>query len=105
MARPSSNPSRTWAVRTAQADSTRVFGEVLEPAAIGTRPAGITDAQVEALRRDLGEAAPGELTMTVAVENGRSWFDSSLGSTSQRFSDRCHGPAGADAPGGPGQPA
>jgi alkylhydroperoxidase family enzyme len=55
-------------------------------------PPEVTDAMVEALRADLGDAAFVELTMMVAVENERSRFNSALGLTSQGFSDRCELP-------------
>jgi alkylhydroperoxidase family enzyme len=55
-------------------------------------PPEVTDEMVEALRRDLGEAALVELTMMIAVENQRSRFNSALGLTSQGFKDRCEIP-------------
>jgi AhpD family alkylhydroperoxidase len=77
---------------------------VLEYAEAATStPPTVTDEMVEALRRDLDDAALVELTMMVAVENLRSRFNSSLGLTSQGFKDRCEIPptrlhaAGTDA--------
>jgi AhpD family alkylhydroperoxidase len=50
-------------------------------------PPTVTDAQVEALRADLGEAGLVELAYLVALENHRSRFNHSLGVTSQGFTD------------------
>jgi AhpD family alkylhydroperoxidase len=67
---------------------------VLEYAEAATAtPPAVTDAMVESLRRDLGDAALVELTMMIAVENQRSRFNSALGLTSQGFRDRCEVPA------------
>ena len=70
-------------------------------AATATPPA-VTDAMVEHLRHELGEAALVELTMMVAVENQRSRFNSALGLTSQGFRDRCEVPATPLRPAGTG---
>src|ERR671916_310357 len=61
-------------------------------AATATPPA-VTDEMVAGLRRHLDDAALVELTMMIAVENQRSRFNSSLGLSSQGFSDRCELPA------------
>lgn len=57
-------------------------------------PAAITDAQVDGLRRALGEEALVELTYIVAVENMRSRFNTAMGLIGQGFSEACAlGPA------------
>jgi alkylhydroperoxidase family enzyme len=61
--------------------------------AVSSTPLAVTDEMVEGLRRDLDDAALVELTMTIAVENSRSRFNSALGLTSQGFTDRCEIPA------------
>jgi AhpD family alkylhydroperoxidase len=57
--------------------------------AVTATPPTVTDQMVAGLRRELDEAALVELTMMVAVETVRSRFNSSLGLTSQGFTDRC----------------
>ena len=54
--------------------------------------AGVTDEMTEALRADLGDDGLVELTMLVAVENLRSRFNSTLGLSSQGFSESCRVP-------------
>ncbi|TFV88216.1 carboxymuconolactone decarboxylase family protein [Blastococcus sp. CT_GayMR16] len=61
--------------------------------AVTATPPAVTDEMVARLRRELDDAALVELTMMVAVENVRSRFNSSLGLTSQGFTDRCEIPA------------
>ena len=61
--------------------------------AVTATPPAVTDEMVAELRRELDDAALVELTMMVAVENVRSRFNSSLGLTSQGFTDRCEIPA------------
>jgi AhpD family alkylhydroperoxidase len=61
--------------------------------AVTATPPAVTDEMVAGLRRELDDAALVELTMMVAVENVRSRFNSSLGLTSQGFTDRCEIPA------------
>jgi alkylhydroperoxidase family enzyme len=61
--------------------------------AVTATPPTVTDEMVAGLRRHLDDAALVELTMMVAVENVRSRFNSSLGLTSQGFTDRCEIPA------------
>lgn len=57
-------------------------------------PMTVTDAQVEQLRRRLGEPVLVELTALIALENHRSRFNHALGITSQGFSsDGCALPA------------
>jgi alkylhydroperoxidase family enzyme len=63
--------------------------------AVTTTPPTVTDEMVAQLRRSLDDAQLVELTMMVAVENVRSRFNSSLGLTSQGFTDRCEIPAAA----------
>ena len=55
-------------------------------------PPTVTDAMVERLREQLGEAAVVELTMMVAIENERSRFNSAMGLASQGYSDVCELP-------------
>lgn len=57
--------------------------------AMTATPPTVTEEMTEALRADLGEDGLVELTMTVAVENERSRFNSALGLTSQGFKDSC----------------
>ncbi|MGY1715207.1 carboxymuconolactone decarboxylase family protein [Geodermatophilus sp. SYSU D01106] len=91
------DPAKVRAVpswRTSDALTDRE-GRVVEYAeAMSTTPPGVTDGMVEALRRELGEAALVELTMMVAVENSRSRFNAAMGLHSQGFRDRCDVPAG-----------
>jgi alkylhydroperoxidase family enzyme len=61
--------------------------------AVTATPPAVTDEMVADLRRHLNDAELVELTMMVAVENVRSRFNSSLGLTSQGFTDRCEIPA------------
>jgi alkylhydroperoxidase family enzyme len=61
--------------------------------AVTATPPAVTDEMVAGLRRHLDDAQLVELTMMVAVENVRSRFNSSLGLTSQGFTDRCEIPA------------
>jgi AhpD family alkylhydroperoxidase len=56
-------------------------------------PPTVTDDMVAHLREHLDDAALVELTMMIAVENQRSRFNSSLGLSSQGFTDRCEIPA------------
>ena len=60
-------------------------------AATATPPA-VTDEMTQALRADLGDDGLVELTMMVAVENLRSRFNSTLGLSSQGFSESCRVP-------------
>jgi AhpD family alkylhydroperoxidase len=63
---------------------------VLEFAEAATEtPPTVTDELVAALNEALGVPAVVELAMMVAVENERSRFNSSLGLSSQGFTDRC----------------
>ena len=74
---------------------TPVERRVMEYAeAMSATPPEVTDAMVDALRADLGEAALVELTKMVAVENERSRFNAALGLSAQGFADRCEVPAG-----------
>jgi len=66
--------------------------------AVTATPPAVTDEMVTGLRRELDDAQLVELTMMVAVENVRSRFNSSLGLTSQGFTDRCEIPARASGP-------
>ena len=56
-------------------------------------PPEVTDEMTQALRADLGDDGLVELTMLVAVENLRSRFNSTLGLSSQGFSESCRVPA------------
>lgn len=56
-------------------------------------PPEVTDEMTQALRADLGDAGLVELTMLVAVENLRSRFNSTLGLSSQGFSESCRVPS------------
>ncbi|GGC12480.1 carboxymuconolactone decarboxylase family protein [Cellulomonas carbonis] len=55
--------------------------------ALTATPPTVDDAQVEALRGELGEAGLVELTHLVALENHRSRFNHGLGLTAQGFTD------------------
>ena len=55
-------------------------------------PPEVTDEMTEALRADLGDDGLVELTMLVTVENLRSRFNSTLGLSSQGFSESCRVP-------------
>jgi len=67
--------------------------EVMDYAeAMTETPPAVTDAMVERLREQLGEAAVVELTMMVAIENERSRFNSAMGLASQGYSDVCELP-------------
>ncbi|HEX6151020.1 carboxymuconolactone decarboxylase family protein [Nocardioides sp.] len=55
-------------------------------------PPTVTDAQVAALREQLGDPAVVELTMMIAVENQRSRFNAAMGLASQGYSDVCELP-------------
>lgn len=50
-------------------------------------PPTVTDAQVAALRAELGDAGVVELTFFIALENHRSRINHALGLTSQGFTD------------------
>ncbi len=81
----------TW--RTSDA-FTPLERRVLEFAEAATAtPAEVTDEMTRALRTDLGDDGLVELTMLVAVENLRSRFNSTLGLSSQGFSESCRVPA------------
>jgi AhpD family alkylhydroperoxidase len=60
--------------------------------AMTATPPEVTDEMVDGLVARLGVPAVVELTMMVAVENQRSRFNSAMGLSSQRFSDRCELP-------------
>lgn len=68
-------------------------------------PPTVTDAQVAALRADLGDAGLVELAHLVALENQRSRLNHALGLTAQGYTDAAVCPlpglldAGADVPG------
>ncbi len=80
----------TW--RTSDA-FTPVERRVMEFAEAATAtPPAVTDEMAQDLRTDLGEDRLVELTMLVAVENLRSRFNSSLGLSSQGFSESCRVP-------------
>ena len=80
----------TW--RTSDA-FTPVERRVLEFAEAATAtPPQVTDEMTHALRADLGDDGLVELTMMVAVENLRSRFNSTLGLSSQGFSESCRMP-------------
>ena len=69
---------------------------VLEYAeAMTVTPPTVDDDLVARLREHLDEAALVELTMTVAVENVRSRFNSAMGLSGQGFKERCDLPAAA----------
>lgn len=55
--------------------------------ALTATPLTVDDAQVEELRRELGETGLVELTHLVALENHRSRFNHGLGITAQGFTD------------------
>lgn len=57
--------------------------------AMTATPPKVTDEMVAGLRQDFDDAALVELTMMIAVENQRSRFNSTLGLSSQGFTDRC----------------
>ena len=57
--------------------------------AMTATPPEVTDAQVAALRQNLGDKALVELTAMVALENQRSRTNSALGLTSQGFKETC----------------
>jgi alkylhydroperoxidase family enzyme len=81
----------TW--RTSDA-FTPVERRVMEFAEAATAtPPEVTDEMTQALRDDLGDDGLVELTMMVAVENLRSRFNSTLGLSSQGFSESCRVPA------------
>jgi AhpD family alkylhydroperoxidase len=63
--------------------------------AMTATPPTVTDAMVESLRGQLGDAAMVELTMMVAIENERSRFNSAMGLASQGYSDACELPLAA----------
>ena len=72
---------------------TELERDVMEYAEAMTQtPPAVTDAMVERLREQLGEAAVVELTMMVAIENQRSRFNSAMGLASQGYSDVCELP-------------
>lgn len=80
----------TW--RTSEAFSP-VERRVMEFAEAATAtPPEVTDEMTDALRADLGDDGLVELTMMVAVENLRSRFNSTLGLSSQGFSESCRVP-------------
>ena len=67
--------------------------QVMEYAeAMTVTPPTVTDELAADLRAALGDEAFIELTLTVAVENERSRFNTALGLTSQGFKDRCELP-------------
>lgn len=80
----------TWRTSDAFTPLERRVMEFAE-AATATPPA-VTDEMTRHLRTDLGDAGLVELTMLVAVENLRSRFNSTLGLSSQGFSDSCRVP-------------
>ena len=81
----------TW--RTSDA-FTPLERRVMEFAEAATAtPPQVTDEMTQSLRTDLGDDGLVELTMMVAVENLRSRFNSTLGLSSQGFSDSCRVPA------------
>lgn len=81
----------TW--RTSEA-FTAVERRVMEFAEAATAtPPEVTEHMTQALRADLGDDGLVELTMMVAVENLRSRFNSTLGLSSQGFSESCRVPA------------
>lgn len=67
--------------------------------AVTDQPMTVTDAQVAALRDDLGDDGLVELTYLVALENSRSRFNGALGITAQGFTsgDRCPVPVTPDS--------
>ncbi|HEY5878926.1 MAG TPA: carboxymuconolactone decarboxylase family protein [Nakamurella sp.] len=80
----------TW--RTSDA-FTPLERRVMEFAEAATAtPPEVTDEMTRALRADLGDDGLVELTMLVAVENLRSRFNSTLGLSSQGFSESCRVP-------------
>jgi len=80
----------TW--RTSDA-FTPLERRVMEFAEAATAtPPEVTDEMTRALRADLGDDGLVELTMLVAVENLRSRFNSTLGLSSQGFSESCRIP-------------
>lgn len=60
--------------------------------AASATPPTVTDAQVAALREQLGDPAVVELTMMIAIENQRSRFNAAMGLASQGYSDVCELP-------------
>ncbi|WP_420121083.1 carboxymuconolactone decarboxylase family protein [Nakamurella sp.] len=80
----------TWRTSDAFTPLERRVMEFAE-AATATPPA-VTDGMAAALRADLGDDGLVELTMLVAVENLRSRFNSTLGLSSQGFSESCRVP-------------
>lgn len=100
----------TWRTSTVFTDLERGVLEYAE--AMTATPPTVTDDLVDALRREIGDAALVELTMMVAVENLRSRVNAALGLASQGFSVSCRVPLhpvpdGADTrpDGGPGTAA
>lgn len=65
--------------------------------AVTTDPHGVTDEQVDDLRRRFGDAGVVELTYQIGVENMRARMYTALGITEQGFSsgDACRVPWGS----------
>jgi alkylhydroperoxidase family enzyme len=81
----------TWRASDAFTPLERRVMEFAEAAT--ATPPQVTDEMTQALRTDLGDDGLVELTMMVAVENLRSRFNSTLGLSSQGFSESCRVPA------------
>ncbi len=81
----------TWRTSDAFTVTERRVMEFAEAAT--ATPPQVTDELTDALRADLGDDGLVELTMIVAVENLRSRFNSTLGLSSQGFSESCRVPS------------